>query len=206
MKNAVFLLLSVCLLFFLACQKEQMQQNIAPQKEQGSAPLLRTDAPPPDLIISEYTTDIGPMTDICFTDTLLPNTHCNGGVRNFVATISVKNIGASPLPSGTLEVEWFDFGIGFNNSFVMSVPHNGIPVQDSIFISRSYYVGPCDCTGVIRERNCFIHRYTAVADPNNQVIEVDDFNNTSEVYTTCDGCGDCVLVQPTDEGPLPVEL
>ena len=58
-----------------------------------------------DLVISSYTTNVGPTTTGC--GGVLPDVSCLGQ-RSFTATVTVTNNGPSALAAGSLSVDWTD--------------------------------------------------------------------------------------------------
>lgn len=155
-------------------------------------------APPPDLVIDTFFTDIAILSTLC-SDTPMLTTHCDfgDGARSFTAFVRIENIGQGTVPAGTIDVEWSDYGFGTTS--LMHVPHGGLPPGGILVASRSYFVGPCDCNPQPSDANCFIHSYAASVDPLNLIAESDEMNNNSNVVDTCDGCGPCDV-------PVPVAL
>ena len=105
--SLTFLLL--CSLLFVACNKDDHQLDSNTVTEDAPILMLDGQAPPPDLTITLYDTDLSSTTLQCGTDAPLPSVHCNGGDRTFTATVTIKNIGVGALPADTLEVFWYDF-------------------------------------------------------------------------------------------------
>jgi len=191
MKKYLFIPSGLLLIMVLivSCSKEEIPERIDIQEStEQDLPQFNEQPPFVDLTISRYFTDIGVESYLC-TDTLLPTTHCDYGVRNFKASVSIVNIGNIPLAPGIVEVLWYDWTWAL--AAIQPYQHNGIAVGDSIIVSRPYYVGPCDCVDIPGDANCFIHRYQAYVDPNLVIPELNENNNISEVYDTCDGCGPC---------------
>ena len=195
-KNSLILLCLFSLVaIIISCNQEEIF-DAQPEKntlEEGEQ--FRIVAPLPygvDLTIDQYYTDIPSQTDICTPDSLLlPNTHCNGGVRQFNAFVDILNAGTAPLAAGTVvEVQW-DEDL-WNTSVITQITLTSSLLPGGIVTaSRPYYVGPCDCVQIPNPGNCFIHRFWAFVDPQNQISELNENNNASEIYETCSGCGPC---------------
>jgi len=202
MKKLIFasLLLFGTLLIISSCQKESM--DITPEAELTQALNIQSDltdvdadamviAVPggpvvpqllaPDLIISNYTTNIASTTTSC--GGTLPNGSCVGGTRFFTATVTIQNIGNRNLPAGNITVRWADLTTGSTQD--QTVPHPGIPVGGTFAVSRPYYLGPCDC---VPPPTFFTHSFQAMVDPTNVIVELNNGNNRSAVYVICDGC------------------
>lgn len=194
-----FIKLSIAILIGLminSCVKEETLNDVN-LSEQTDQLEFRDDAvPPPDLIIETYFTDISFESTLC-TDTIMPTTHCDfgDGARTFNAFVLIRNIGTGTLPAGEIDVQWTD-SRNPDDSFT-TIFHTGLAPQGTVIASRSYYVGPCDCAPIPGPESCFIHSYGASVDPFNEIPESMEFNNASEIYNTCDGCGPCELSQPT---------
>lgn len=188
----------ICLLI-ISCAKEETLNELD-VSEQTDQLQFREDgaptdsAPPPDLIIETYFTNISFEATLC-TDTVMQSTHCDFGdaARTFDAFVLIRNIGTGTLPAGEINVQWTD-SRNPDDSFT-TVLHNGLPPQGSVIATRSYYVGPCDCVQLPRLENCFIHSYSARVDPFDKIAESVESNNASDVFNTCDGCGPCEIFQ-----------
>ncbi len=215
MKNFLFstLLLLGITLMVISCQKENIDLESPSLTENASpnGPVVATVANP-DLTITSYTTTVTAMTTKCSRvvigtpiDHLLvqeitepiqagggqiiiapipcPDITCSGQ-RNFTATVVIKNVGTANLPAGNISVKWVDWGNGDGSNSTQTQAHSGIPVGGTYTMSRSYYMGPCDCLPGGYHK----HRFRAIVDPANLIVEVNEANSKSAIYKACHGC------------------
>ncbi|MEM1320055.1 MAG: hypothetical protein AAGG75_07330 [Bacteroidota bacterium] len=180
MKKTVFLCSLLAVLLSLYAFTNPV---LTPSDEATTSTAVCADeGPAADLIIGAYTTNIAPTTTRC--GGTLPDISCCGGQRGFTATIRIDNIGTLGLAPGRFKVLWIDLFNGSTQEQVVN--HGGIPAGGSIFVSRPYFVGPCDVTNP-GECAFFIHPFAAFVDSSNVVTESNESNNRSRPYNTCDG-------------------
>lgn len=170
-------------MFVIACSGDDETVNETTNLDLVVNPVPIAPLPAVDLIISSYTTNIPSATSTTACGGVpLPDVSC-GGQRGFKAFATVTNIGPGNLPPGNLDVNWTDFTTG--SSQVQSISHGGISTGGTIVFERTYFLGPCDCTS---PPSNFVHVFFAVVDPNNDIAETKENNNTSPRYVACDGC------------------
>ena len=171
-------------LWFSSCQKEALLENIemiTPEEDKLQALIKEDTIVPlfqPDLIVS-IKTNVTAMTSQCGPN--LPDVSCYGQ-HSFNATAIVTNIGTADLPAGIVKVKWL---LNNGSPFTQFYTHNGIPIGKSGRITRPYYLGPCDCSG---PATYSIVTIDAEVDPNNEIAEKKENNNTATTYEACDGC------------------
>ena len=182
MKKSIFSIFTLILfaLTVIGCSKDN-----EPLNETTDENLIIQIIPVPvvDLTIASYTTNIPNTTTNC--GGVLPNISCNGGTRNFLASVVIVNAGPGNLPAGNLSVDWTAVTPAGSSTQRQTIPHGGIPAGGTITFTRPYYVGPCGCPPPI---TYFTHSFFAQVDPANAIPETNNNNNTSATYNACDGC------------------
>ncbi len=188
MKNRIIYVFTFLLLTLvvISCSRDNDRLDEVPIEATADedADLLIRIQPFPvvDLVISSYTTNVGPTTTGC--GGVLPDVSCLGQ-RSFTATVTVTNNGPSSLAAGSLSVDWTDTTSAGSSTQRQTITHTGIPAGGSITISRPYWMGPCGC---VPPFTYFSHTFFAVVDPANLIPETNNNNNTSVTYAACDGC------------------
>ncbi|WP_299214302.1 CARDB domain-containing protein [uncultured Dokdonia sp.] len=185
MKNKIKIIFSLAIIAMvtIACSGDEEITNETTSLDFVRMPTPINPVPALDLIISSYTTNIPSATRTTACGGVsLPDVSC-GGQRGFVAFATVTNVGPGNLPAGSLDVEWTDFTTG--SSQLQTISHGGISSGGTLVFQRTYFLGPCDCP--VPSSN-FTHVFFAVVDPNNNIPETNENNNTSPRYVACDGC------------------
>lgn len=182
-KIKIIFSLAIIAIVAIACSGEDETTTETTSLDLVLMPAPTNPVPAIDLVISSYTTNIpnATSTTACGGVTL-PDVSC-GGQRGFIAFATVTNIGPGNLQAGSLQVNWQDFTTG--SSDVQTISHGGVSSGGTILFQKTYILGPCDCP--VSSTN-FEHVFFAIVDPNNNIPEIKENNNTSPRYVTCDGC------------------
>jgi len=112
-----------------------------------------------------------------------PDITCSGQ-RNFMATVVITNVGTANLPAGSISVKWRDWAPGEGSMQTQTQTHTGIPAGGTYSMTRSYYMGPCDCIPGGYHK----HNFQATVDPDNLIVESNELNNLSAIWKACHGC------------------